>query len=91
MFESEGSSPSDGISLAELTLVTAAPASQIAASSRAAASPTPSTPSGSGGGGGADSSATGNNIDIESTALDIYKRILDMMDNERARSGEPYL
>jgi hypothetical protein len=88
MFESQGTI-SDGISIAELTLVTAAPSTQIAASTRTPPSAAPVAPSASAAaeqaGGGA------NDIDVEATAQEIYRYILTMMDAARARNGEPYL
>jgi hypothetical protein len=90
MFESQGTI-SDGISIAELTLVTAAPSTQFAASTRTPPSAAPVAPSAAaaaeqaGGGGGP------NNIDVEATAQEIYRYILTMMDAARARNGEPYL
>ncbi|HET7502467.1 MAG TPA: hypothetical protein VFK02_15715 [Kofleriaceae bacterium] len=78
----------DGISLAELTLVTAAPASHIAASSRTAPSASPPAPTGPSGAG---QSPNAPQIDIDKLANDIYRQILVMMDAARARNGEPYL
>jgi hypothetical protein len=89
MFESQGTI-SENISIAELTLVTAAPSAHIAASSRAAQgsaslSPSPSAaPEKSG-------AAGPNAIDVEATAQEIYRYIIAMMDAARARNGEPYL
>jgi hypothetical protein len=88
MFESQGTI-ADGITPADLTLVMAAPSTQIAASTRAQPSAAPQSPAASGaaekaGGGGA-------NIDVEATAQEIYRYILTMMDAARARNGEPYL
>jgi hypothetical protein len=76
----------DGISLAELTLVTAAPASHIAASTRSAPSAAPPAPSGASG-----QTAGAQQIDVDKLANDIYRQILVMMDAARARNGEPYL
>lgn len=76
----------DGISLAELTLVTAAPASHVAASTRAAPSAAPPAPSGASG-----QTAGAQQIDVDKLANDIYRQILVMMDAARARNGEPYL
>jgi len=79
----------DGISLAELTLVTAAPGSHIAASTRTAssgASVAPSVASGAPGEAGGEEP-----IDIEKIANEVYRQILGMMDAARARNGEPYL
>ncbi|HEU4726299.1 MAG TPA: hypothetical protein VFT22_00350 [Kofleriaceae bacterium] len=78
----------DGISLAELTLVSAAPASHIAASSRSAPSAAPPAPSG---GSAAGQSPNAPHLDIDKLANDVYRQILAMMDAARARNGEPYL
>jgi hypothetical protein len=86
MFESK-SSVSDDISLAELTLVTAAPAAQVAASSRVAGeqAPVAPTPAAAADGGGKES------FDIDKLANDVYREVLVLMDLARARNGEPYL
>ncbi|HEU0032949.1 MAG TPA: hypothetical protein VFQ53_20095 [Kofleriaceae bacterium] len=88
MFESQSSSPADGISLAELTLVQAAPSTQIAASTRTAPAAAPVTPSL---GSQNESKNAGQKIDIEKVANEIYRQILIMMDAARARNGEPFL
>jgi hypothetical protein len=79
----------DGISLAELTLVTAAPASHVAASTRSAPSASPAAPS------SAAASQQPNNpapqIDIEKLATEVYRNILVLMDVARARNGDPHL
>jgi hypothetical protein len=85
---SDRSDNADGISLAELTLVNAAPASHIAASTRSAPSAAPPAP---GGGASAGQSNNAPQLDIEKLANDIYRQILIMMDAARARNGEPYL
>jgi hypothetical protein len=77
----------DGISLAELTLVNAAPASQIAASTRAAPSASPPAPQSAAGA----SQGAASQIDVDKVANDVYRQILIMMDAARARNGEPYL
>ena len=84
----ERSGNSDGISLAELTLVSAAPPSQIAASTRGvpSAAPANSNPSTS----GAQANAA-QQVDIEKVANEVYKQILVLMDAARGRNGEPYL
>jgi hypothetical protein len=85
MFDSQQSSVSEGISIAELTLIQNAPAHQIAASTRTAASPVaPSI-------GSSTDSKGGQKVDIEKLANEIYRQILTMMDAARARNGEPYL
>ena len=86
MFESK-SNLSDGISVAELTLINAAPSQQIAASSRVAAAssaPVAVAPSAAAG-------AEKESIDIEKVANDVYREVLVLMDLARARNGEPYL
>jgi hypothetical protein len=76
-----------GISLAELTLVTAAPASHIAASTRSAPSAAPPAPST----GPATNQSNVPHIDVEKLANEIYRDILVMMDIARARNGDPFL
>jgi hypothetical protein len=78
----------DGISLAELTLVTAAPSTHIAASTRTAPSAQPVAPAAAS---GSDSAKNGEPIDIDKIANEVYRQILVMMDAARARNGEPYL
>ena len=80
-------SGNEGISLAELTLINAAPAHQIAASTRAAPSAAPPGPPSAA---GATPSAA-SQIDVDKVASDVYRQILIMMDAARARNGEPYL
>jgi hypothetical protein len=87
MFENQG--VSDGISLADLTLVTAAPATQIAASTRTQPSAGPVTPSVTGA--TEKQAGPGAHIDVETVAQEIYRHILTIMDAARARNGEPYL
>jgi len=79
----------DGMSFAELTLVTAAPPSQIAASTRSAPSAVSPTPSP-----GSAAQQTNNaapQIDVEKLANEVYRNILVLMDVARARNGDPYL
>jgi hypothetical protein len=78
---------SDGISLAELTLVQTAAPTQIAASSRhdgGSSQPLSPSPSGTVG-------AEKEKIDVEKLANELYREILALMDIARARNGEPYL
>ena len=75
---------SDGISMAEMTLVNAAPASHVAASARtapttSAAAAAPGNTSGDDGG--------KSPVDIDKTANEVYRQILTMMDVARARNG----
>ena len=79
----------DGISFAELTLVTSAPSSHIAASTRSAPSAAPPTPSPATAAQQASSAAP--QIDIEKLANEVYRNILVLMDVARARNGDPYL
>jgi hypothetical protein len=80
-----GGGPADNISLSELTLVTSAPSTQIAASTRGAPSALPTSAA----------TKTADNkeaaLDIEKIANDVYRQILVIMDATRARNGEPYL
>jgi trimeric autotransporter adhesin len=82
----KASTASDGISLAELTLVAAAPPQQIAASSRTASAPAPAAPAPA-----AAASPQKQQVDIEKLANDVYREVLVLMDIARARNGEPYL
>jgi hypothetical protein len=85
MFEQK-TNVSEGISLAELTLVTAAPAQQIAASTRSATGHAPHTPAPA-----AAAGAESLQVDVEKLANDVYREVLDLMEIARARNGEPYL
>jgi hypothetical protein len=80
------SGPSEGISLAELTLVSAAPATQVAASTRSMPSATPPAPAPSTQGG-----PITPHFDVEKIAHEVYHHILQLMDAARDRNGEPYL
>jgi hypothetical protein len=81
------SAASDGISLAELTLVQTAAPTAIAASSRGSGGHSqPMAPSTSNTAG-----AEKEKLDIEKLANEVYREILQMMDMARARNGEPYL
>jgi hypothetical protein len=88
MLDERSSGMSGDISLAELTLVQAAPTTHIAASERGvqSAAPAVANPSST----GAQQSAN-QQIDIEKVANEVYKHILTLMDAARARNGEPYL
>ncbi len=80
----------EGISMAELTLVNSAPATQIAAASKTGhVSAAPTTPSA--GGGDAGESKKGDDSDVDAIAEEVYSKILIMMDAARSRNGEPYL
>jgi hypothetical protein len=87
MFEERSAGVSDGISLAELTLVTAAPATQVAESSRQAASSRPPVAASASAAPASDQQA----IDIDKVANDVFREVLLLMDIARARNGEPYL
>jgi hypothetical protein len=87
MFESQSSTMGDGISMAELTLISTTPSNQIAASTKTAPSAAPSAPASASAG-----QAKGEQqIDVEKLANEIYRHILVLMDVARARNGEPYL
>jgi hypothetical protein len=85
-----GSGLAADISLAELTLVQAAPASQIAASSRALPSAMPTPPANQHDERPHDHKEE-HRIDVEKVANDVYRHIQSLMDSARARNGEPYL
>ena len=85
MFEDKSSA--EGVSLAELTLVTSAPSTQIAASTRAAPSAVPPTPAPNTQG----ATQQTTQIDIDKVANEVYRQILVLMEAARARNGEPYL
>jgi trimeric autotransporter adhesin len=87
MFEDKGSGDPT-FALSELTLVTSASSSQIAASTRTPPAAAPPTPAPSARANGGDES---QNIDIEKVANEVYRQILTLMDAARARNGEPYL
>jgi hypothetical protein len=89
MFDDRSSGgPASELSLAELTLITAAPANQVAASSRSQPSAVPGTPNPSSQGEQANKHSP---IDTEKVANDVYRKVLVMMDAARARNGEPSL
>ncbi len=78
----------DGISMAELTLISTAPTAQVAASSRSASgSSAPSQPSGTGGQADAQQGAQ---PDIEKIAQQVYGEIMKLIDIARERSGDPW-
>jgi len=84
MFEQQ-TGVSDGISLKDLTLVAAAPPSQVAASTRGESHSTPAQtqqPASSAAGVG------NQDIDIEKLAYEVYRQILELMDTARSRNGE---
>jgi hypothetical protein len=82
MLESRGAG--DNISLAELTLVTSAPASHIAASTRGSPPSASSVPSAS------QVPAKPGMPDIEKLAQEVYTEFMDMMQSVRQRNnGEP--
>jgi hypothetical protein len=88
MLSERTASPSEGISMAELTLINSAPTSHVAASTHGAASSAPASPSGTSGqsasGGG------GDKPDVDKLAQKVYSEILKLIDIERERNGEPY-
>ncbi|HUS31982.1 MAG TPA: MAP7 domain-containing protein, partial [Kofleriaceae bacterium] len=90
MLADRSAAASTDFSLAELTLVTSAPAPQLAASSRAPGGSSPSrapAPAADGAAGGEKKGAE----DIEKIANEVYREVLVLMDIARARNGEPYL
>jgi len=81
----------DGISMAELTLVTAAPASHVAAATIAPPSPAPTAPSASASSGQPGAGGNAPQIDVEKLAHDVYRDILLQMEIARARNGDSFL
>ena len=82
MLESRGAG--DGISLAELTLVTAAPSTQVAHAARGAAATASTAPSVQ------TVPAKPGMPDIEKLAQEVYSEFLAMMESVRLRNtGEP--
>lgn len=89
MFGEPSGTAADGLSMSDLTLINAAPPQQVAASTRGesvAPSAAPSVASATTEGGGG-----GTKIDVERTARDVYRAVLQIMEAARARNGEPYL
>ena len=85
----EQSGVSSDISLAELTLVTAAPQAQIAASTRVSPGAGPRNAAFNA---QAAAGEQGSSVfDVEAIADKVYRHVLLMMDIARARNGEPYL
>ncbi|HEU5056029.1 MAG TPA: hypothetical protein VFU21_05870, partial [Kofleriaceae bacterium] len=88
-----GEAPSQsGLTIAEMTLVTAAPRAQIAASEMAASRPTqaaagPAQPSAPGAAAQAPGAAK---PDIDKIAQDVYDQIVRMLDVARERNGDPW-
>lgn len=93
MFEEKtgaaSSSVDGGFSLAELTLVNAAPAAHIAASSKVPHAAAAGTPASAAAGASPDKGKDA--VDVDQLATDLYQQILAMMDIARSRNGEPYL
>ncbi len=86
MFEDRGAL-GDGISLAELTLVTAAPSAQIATAAKTEGTP-PLAPAVTQSMNEEDKEHV---FDVERIANDVYREILVLMDAARARNGEPFV
>jgi hypothetical protein len=78
----------DGISLAELTLIAAAPPSQIAAATRTTGGPAAGTAAP---GTGSGQAAGGDKPDVDALALEVYTEVLKLIDIARERNGEPYV
>jgi hypothetical protein len=81
-----GSSVAEDISIAELTLIQSVPSSAVAASSRSMPSATPSPATED-----ARTAKEEHKIDIEKVAHDVMDHVKTLMDNARARNGEPHL
>ncbi len=89
----EAGPASGGISVAEMTLVTAAPRTQIAASpvsaGRAVTQASSTTPTG-GDGGKQDGLAVPGRPDVDKIAQEVFEQICRMMAVARERSGDPW-
>jgi hypothetical protein len=89
----EAGPASGGISVAEMTLVTAAPRTQIAASpvsaGRAVTQASSTTPSG-GDGAKQDGLAVPGRPDVDKIAQEVFEQICRMMAVARERSGDPW-
>lgn len=87
MFGEPSGTVADGLSMSDLTLINAAPPQQVAASTRGESAPSaaPSVASAT------TESGAGNKIDVERTAREVYRAVLQIMEAARARNGEPYL
>jgi hypothetical protein len=89
MFDERSSGgPASELSLADLTLIAAAPAAQVAASTRSMPGAAPANPNPSSAG---EQSTSQSPIDVEKIANEVYRQILVLMDAARFRNGEPYL
>ena len=90
----EAGGASGGMSLAELTLVTAAPQAQVAASAASAARPVTQaeTTSAVGASGGSSQAAqqAETKADIDKIAQEVFEQICRMLDVARERSGDPW-
>jgi hypothetical protein len=80
----------DGISMAELTLVTAAPPSHVAAAT-IQPSPAPTAPSSTSNPGQQAAAGGAQQIDVEKLAYDVYQDILHQMEIARSRNGDSFL
>jgi hypothetical protein len=85
---------SGGMSLAELTLVTAAPATQVAASSTRADRPVSqaesTSSSGAAGGSSPAAQQAETKADIDKIAQEVFEQICRMLEVARERSGDPW-
>ena len=86
MFEGGGNA-SDGISLAEMTLVASTPAHHIAAAAKTASASPAAAPASPGGAENDEAAAT---PDVEAMAMEVYAEICRLMEVSRERNGEPW-
>ena len=82
------------MSLAELTLVTAAPAAQVAASAQRADRPVTqaesTTPSGAAGSPSEGGQEAESAQDIDKIAQEVFEQVCRMLEVARERSGDPW-
>jgi type IV secretory pathway TrbL component len=83
----EDSSGGSGISMAEMTLVTAAPARHIAAAPKSASSSAATAPASPGGSEQADEQ---DSAEVQRLAEEVYAEICRLMAVARERNGEPW-
>lgn len=84
---------SSGLSVAEMTLVTAAPRAQVAASPQRADRPVTqaaSTTQGDSGAGKPADAPAGGRPDIDKIAQEVFEQVCRMIDVARERSGDPW-
>ncbi len=89
MFDSQSGGKGDAaMSLAQMVLVTAMPAQQIAAASKGGSSGGAGSAPGSAGGGKAGGGV--EKPDVDSLALEVFHEVMKLIEIARERGGDPY-